>query len=463
MKKTFTFLIICFILNAGFCINQAISADTYIHITEEGIIGTESIQQDGKYYKFTETIRRPIVIEINDIILDGVGHRMELTYSEDGIMITGQSGITIQNIRITTAKVGIILRDASECIIKNNTVKRGKYEGIILMEASTFNTISGNTITGNGGEGIYIIEDSDSNTIVGNTLTENDSDEIYIEGSSNQTIYGNIVIGGQGEGIETGNSKNNKIFLNTVTQSHSAIQIKGPGPNNLIFKNMLIQNDYGIRVDRSNDNRIYENEIVFNEFSGIDVDFCTNNHFYNNEIYYNARGIDFFQSEQNFVYNNNFVENINQASFDPEINIWYFDYTIGGNYWSDYEGADEDNNGFGDEPKVLRSFTIDYKVEIDEENLDKMPLMQPKQINASKEPSSITCVVSPDSVTEGATITISGELSRAYDYPIPNEETEITLTIEKPSRLPDSRTFIVIYSIHYNRIRWCKLYSLKFK
>ena len=38
------------------------------------------------------------------------------------------------------------------------------------------------------GSGIYIVDESDSNTIVGNTLSENESDEIDVEGSSNQII-----------------------------------------------------------------------------------------------------------------------------------------------------------------------------------------------------------------------------------------------------------------------------------
>ncbi len=37
-----------------------------------------------------------------------------------------------------------------------------------------------------------------------------------------------------------------------------------------------------------------------------------------------------------------------------------------GNYWADYSGKDEDNNGIGDEPKV-----------IDAMNVDNYPLMQP--------------------------------------------------------------------------------------
>ena len=68
MKKFFTILTLILLVNTGFCFNLVFSADTFIHITEEGIVGTESIVQDGNYYKLTEIIRRPIVIEINDIV-----------------------------------------------------------------------------------------------------------------------------------------------------------------------------------------------------------------------------------------------------------------------------------------------------------------------------------------------------------------------------------------------------------
>jgi parallel beta-helix repeat protein len=292
--------------------------------------------------------------------------------------------------------------------------------------------LSGNFISGNGDEGILVIEGSDSNTIIGNTLFENDSDEIDIKNCSFHIIYGNIVTGGPGGGIETTNSNNNYIFLNTVKQAHIGIQIKGLGPNNMIFKNTLKQNTFGTHIDGSNENRIYENELSYNEYSGIDLDFCTNNHFYNNEIRNNPRGIDLNQAIENFVYNNNFVENINQAKYSTEINNWNL-VDKGGNYWSNYEGVDEDTDGFGDTPHVLKTWIIGDKEFFDEDNLDQLPLINPKIINTGKEPSEITCNVPVGFVTEGGTIHITGELKREYNYPVPNEDTEIILTVEKPS------------------------------
>jgi parallel beta-helix repeat protein len=434
MKKMLTFITIIIYLYAGFRFNHAFTADTNIHITEEGIVGTDSIIQDGNIYKLTETIRKPIVIEINDIVLDGDGNKMEMTTAVDGIMITSQSGITIQNLRITTAKVGIILRDASECIIKDNTIERSKADGIRIKDASTYNTISGNTITESGDEGIYIIDDSDSNTIAGNTLSNNDSDGIDIEDCGNQIIYGNIITkDGAGEGIEISNSNNNYIFFNTVSQAYSGIQIKETCSNNMIFKNTFNNNEYGIRIDGSNDNRIYENELAYNKFSGIAVDFCTNNHFYRNEIHNNLKGIDFNQGQQNFIYNNNFVDNIDHTKYDAEVNVWFLDHPVGGNYWSDYEGVDENNDGFGDERKVLKSIMIAGEVEIDEENLDEMPLMQPIEINKGKEQSEITVMVPEESAKEGDSIRVSGELKRTYEFPTTSENPVINLIIKKPS------------------------------
>jgi hypothetical protein len=66
-------------------------------------------------------------------------------------------------------------------------------------------------------------------------------------------------------------------------------------------------------------------------------------------------------------YNNNFVGNAQQVSSNASTNIWNNGYPSGGNYWSDYSGADENpKDGIGDTPHV-----------IDNNNVDRYPLMKP--------------------------------------------------------------------------------------
>ena len=229
---------IVFLLVSGFPTVFS-QTSTFIQITDKGVIGTEAISRDGNRYIFTETIRKPILIETSDIILDGNGQRMELSTFFEGIKIVGQSGITIQNVKIYTAKVGILLQSTTNCIITNNTISRCSADGIRIKEDSIHNTIKLNTITECEDEGIYVIDGSDNNVIHENRIYKVGNTGIDIEGCGNQIIYGNIFTNNkEGKGVEASGSNNNHIFLNIVTDSMAGIQIKEDCSNNLIYKNI---------------------------------------------------------------------------------------------------------------------------------------------------------------------------------------------------------------------------------
>jgi len=95
-----------------------------------------------------------------------------------------------------------------------------------------------------------------------------------------------------------------------------------------------------------------------------------------NLIRQNGFGIRLFLSDANHIYHNSFVDNPTQALTDQSyINLWDNFYPSGGNYWTDYDGADlhsgpnqdeNDNDGIGD---TLHT--------INENNQDNYPLMKP--------------------------------------------------------------------------------------
>jgi parallel beta-helix repeat protein len=88
-------------------------------------------------------------------------------------------------------------------------------------------------------------------------------------------------------------------------------------------------------------------------------------------------GIFLYYSSQNLIYHNNFANNFGQAYATPPdyANAWDDDYPSGGNYWSDYAGADlfsgeyqneTGSDGMWDHPRV-----------IDLDNQDRYPLVTP--------------------------------------------------------------------------------------
>ena len=73
----------------------------------------------------------------------------------------------------------------------------------------------------------------------------------------------------------------------------------------------------------------------------------------------NGDGIDLWGGSRNNLIYNNYLDNIHNV-YDDGPNQWNAAITtgpniiggpfIGGNYWSDYTGADSNRNGFGEEP-----------------------------------------------------------------------------------------------------------------
>lgn len=65
-------------------------------------------------------------------------------------------------------------------------------------------------------------------------------------------------------------------------------------------------------------------------------------------------------SANNWIYQNNFVNNTHQAcsTLIGSTNIWNIGYE--GNYWSDYNGTDTNHDGIGDTAYVIDANNTDY-------------------------------------------------------------------------------------------------------
>ena len=127
----------------------------------------------------------------------------------------------------------------------------------------------------------------------------------------------------------------------------------------------------------------------------------------------NEYGIAFYGASNNFVYHNYFINNSRQVSnfYGTETNSW--DNGSEGNYWSDYNGTDTNEDGIGDIPYV-----------IDENNQDNYPLMSPDSANPSL---SYKLVV--DSVPSGVTFTADDTSCTAPWSETYNENTTVSLTM----------------------------------
>lgn len=175
---------------------------------------------------------------------------------------------------------------------------------------------------------------------------------VYLHASHNVTISNNIITA-NGQGIILLNSTNNTIKGNLVAQNGAICILLSGSDDNLVAENIIMENrGDAVWVEQSKGNVIRENNISRNGLS--------------TPSGYHVYGVRLSYSSGNKVYHNNIIDNFEQANGWQSINnTWDDGFPSGGNYWSDYKGIDNDNDGIGDTP-----YTIDAN------NADRCPLMK---------------------------------------------------------------------------------------
>jgi parallel beta-helix repeat protein len=131
--------------------------------------------------------------------------------------------------------------------------------------------------------------------------------------------------------------------------------------NSTITKNNIANNVHGILLcESSSYNTVSENNIAANNYYGVWL-LSSNNSIIGNNITANADIGILLWSSSNIIYHNNFVDNRRQVSTFA-LNVWDNGYPSGGNFWSDYTGADvksgpyqneAGSDGIGDTPYVI--------------------------------------------------------------------------------------------------------------
>jgi parallel beta-helix repeat protein len=245
-----------------------------------------------------------IIIQRENIIIDGVGHTLQGTQAYDctGIELTGRSQVTIKNMRITAFWYGILLSSSNNNTLSGNTIANN-YDGVRL-DSSSNNTLSGNNITVNYGYGINL-DSSNNNSVSGNNITANYR---VFEVFPWPPIEEYPQYRGTGYGICLNSSSNNSVSGNNIA-------------NNL----------NGIELDYSSNNSISGNNITAN--------YALYNQYY--IVYGTGYGIQLDSSSNgNIIYHNNLVDNTVQAVAGGSANVWDDGHPSGGNYWSSYNGTD---------------------------------------------------------------------------------------------------------------------------
>jgi parallel beta-helix repeat protein len=374
---------------------------------------------DNVTYAFTGNVSYPtysgIVVERNNIVVDGNGQTLQGNYanSGNGLSFMSVSNVTVKNTTVEGFSSGIYLYSSSNDTVSGNTLTANLYDGVFLYYSSN-NTVNGNDASSDG-DGIYLYY-SNCNTVSWNNVTANNFAGIHLSSSNNNTLIGNTATSNRYEGISLSDSSDdNTIDGNIATGSFAGIYLIASS-NNTISRSSFSANDDGVYLDNSSNtntvsgNTIIANHLGFSFYSSFDNTVSGNNVTAND-----YSGIWLYSSSNNILHHNNFINNAIQASSQNSTNTWDNGYPSGGNYWSDYHGTDSSrgpfqnmtgSDGIGDTPYVINP-----------NNTDHYPLMGLYSTN------SLSVTISPDSATliignsQAFTSAVSGgTLTYAYQW-----------------------------------------------
>jgi len=244
---------------------------------------------------------------------------------------------------------GVYLGDGvGHCNISNNTVL-GNSRGINMYYSSN-NVFTNNIVNSNDWYGIYLRYSN--NNIITNTTT-----------NSNYNVYQGFAFG-----IYLHKSCNNTLANNTANLNDIGIYL-GYSSNNTLQSNTANLNYHGgIELGQcSSNNTLQENTANLNNWEGIYLSSSNNNMLTKNTANSNDNyGICLADSSNNTLYHNNFINNPYHNVYDTgSANTW--DSGSTGNYYSDYNGTDNNTDGIGDTPHRIPGGT----------SVDRYPLMYP--------------------------------------------------------------------------------------
>jgi len=118
---------------------QPVKASGTVYIRADGSIDppTAPIRRDGDIYTFTDNIYDEIVVERDNIIVDGAGYTLQGTGASNskGINLSGKSNVTIKSTNVKDFSFGIYLSGSSNNSIAGNNIANNWY-GIKLDDSS---------------------------------------------------------------------------------------------------------------------------------------------------------------------------------------------------------------------------------------------------------------------------------------------------------------------------------------
>ncbi len=244
--------------------------------------------------------------------------------------------------------------------------------GVSVVHQCRNNTVSENWISNSSGKGVFIGEDSGYSNIYRNTIAGHQSYAIHLSDDYDSRVSENTIVN-NGAGIALYYSLRSVVSQNTITNNSGyGIHVSSFSRWNLVSNNSISNHTNGILLQAS-ENTLADNRIKYNSINGIQISgvsesvitrnivenghtgiwfsSAANNLVSENTITNNWDGIGLDASSGNDFYHNNFLNNSRHIYIQtPEYsNNWNRSSPSEGNYWDNYERADTNSDGIGDQ------------------------------------------------------------------------------------------------------------------
>ena len=205
MKKI-ALLILVGLLILVFGVVPAWTSSLTRYIPGDNSIGTWD--KNTRTYTLTTDVYQTIVIDKDNLTLDGAGHTITGSGGGNGVYICKRSNVTVKNCVFSKFYIGIFLFIGSSNTLTNNITNDNSY-GIYLHSGSS-NTLTNNITNDNSHYGIYL-DSCSSNTLTKNTIYNNQSG-IKLYNCNLNKVYNNNFINNPTQAV-VNNSSGNKFYL----------------------------------------------------------------------------------------------------------------------------------------------------------------------------------------------------------------------------------------------------------